>query len=44
MDLQDDANLPPYNLAKTVHHAWLMQFGKNFVDIYDTTTDDFIII
>jgi hypothetical protein len=44
MDLQDDANLPPYNLAKTMHHAWLMQFGKKIVDLYNVTTDDPIII
>jgi hypothetical protein len=42
MDLQDGANMPTCNLAKTVHHAWSMQSSKKYVDFYDTKIDDFI--
>jgi hypothetical protein len=42
MDLQDDVNMPTCNLAEIVHHAWSMQSSKNFVEFYDTTTNDLI--
>jgi len=35
MDLQDDANMPICNLAKSMHHAWSMQSNKKIVDLYE---------
>jgi hypothetical protein len=34
--------MPTCNLAKNVHHAWSMQFGKKSIDLYDTITNDLI--
>lgn len=42
MDLQDDANMPICNLAKTMHHAWSMQSGKKIVDLYEQQLNDLI--
>lgn len=40
MTLDEDANMPTYNLSETIHHKWHLMYGKNGIDIFETIVDD----
>ena len=40
--MDERAEIPTCNLAKTVHHKWLQHSGNNMTYLYDATMDDLI--
>ena len=42
LTLDERADMPFCNLAKTVHNRWLQQFGNTMTCLYEATVDDLV--